>query len=104
MWLAGLYVNVERERKYISYTSRISTWMLPILNLLGNRRFDYEIEAGGEIIKFLSLRSTQRASGTRRPQIGARLEFKTKHETAQFVRAGESEGFTFSGKEFIARY
>jgi hypothetical protein len=37
------------------------------------------------------------------PKIGARLAFKTRYETAQFVHAGEEEGFTFEGKEFLAK-
>jgi len=65
---------------------------------------DYQIEPDGEVVKFQSLRSTQRASGSTHPQIGARLAFKTKHDTAKFVHAGEQEGFTFSGKEFLAGY
>ncbi len=64
---------------------------------------DYQIERDGTVVVFLSERATQRASGSAKPKIGARLAFKTRYDTAQFVRAGESEGFTFEGKEFLAQ-
>jgi hypothetical protein len=63
---------------------------------------DYRIEPDGTVVVFLSERSTQRASGPK-PRIGARLAFKTRSETAQFVHAGETEGFTFEGKEFLSQ-
>ncbi len=63
---------------------------------------DYRIESDGSVVVFLSERVTQRASGPN-PKIGTRLAFKTRFETAQFVRAGEAEGFTFEGKEFLAQ-
>ena len=63
---------------------------------------DYRIEPDGTVVVFLSERATQRASGPN-PKIGARLAFKTRIETAQFVRAGEAEGFPFEGKEFLAQ-
>jgi hypothetical protein len=63
---------------------------------------DYRIESDGTVVVFLSERATRRASGPN-PKIGARLAFKTRFETAQFVRAGEAEGFTFEGKEFLAQ-
>jgi hypothetical protein len=63
---------------------------------------DYRIESDGAVVVFLSERATQRVSGPK-PKIGARLAFKTRFETAQFVRAGEAEGFTFEGKEFLAQ-
>jgi hypothetical protein len=62
---------------------------------------DYRIEPDGTVVVFLSERATRRASGSN-PKIGAPLAFKTRFETAQFVRAGEAEGFTFEGKEFLA--
>jgi len=49
---------------------------------------DYRIERDGTVVVFLSERATKRASGTN-PQIGARLAFRTKYNTAEFVRAGE---------------
>jgi hypothetical protein len=67
------------------------------------RMADYRIESDGIVVEFLSERSTQRASGSAYPKIGARLAFKTRWDTAQFVRAGEAEGFTFEGKEFLAQ-
>jgi hypothetical protein len=65
---------------------------------------DYRIEPDGTVVDFLSDRSTQRASGTAHPKVGSRLAFKTKYDTADFVQAGEQEGFIFEGKEFIAGY
>ncbi len=62
---------------------------------------DYRIEPDGTIVVFVSERATKRASGAN-PKIGARLVFKTRYETEQFVGAGEEEGFTFEGKEFLA--
>jgi len=67
----------------------------------GGNMSDYRIESDGTVVVFLSERATQRASGSN-PKIGARLAFKTRFETAQFVRACEAEGFTFEGKEFVA--
>jgi hypothetical protein len=64
---------------------------------------DYRIGSDGTIITFLSERSTQRASGASHPKVGSHIAFKSRHETAQFVRAGEAEGFTFEGKEFLAQ-
>jgi hypothetical protein len=61
---------------------------------------DYRIEPDGLVVGHLSERSTRRGSGPQ-PCIGARLAFKTKYDTAQFVRAGEAEGFIFEGKEFL---
>lgn len=63
---------------------------------------DYRIERDGTVVVFLSERATKRASGTN-PKVGARLAFKTKYNTAEFVQAGESEGFTFEGKEFLSQ-
>ncbi len=62
---------------------------------------DYQIEPGGTAVVFSSQRSTQRASGTTHPPVGARLVFRSKWETLEFVQAGESEGFIFDGKEFL---
>jgi len=61
---------------------------------------DYRIEANGTVVVLESVRATQRGRGPK-PQQGARLAFKTKYDTAEFVRAGEAEGFSFHGKEFI---
>jgi hypothetical protein len=61
---------------------------------------DYRIETEGTVLVLESERATQRGKGPK-PQRGARLVFKTKHDVAEFVKAGESEGFKFEGKEFI---
>lgn len=61
---------------------------------------DYRIEEDGTLIKMLSERSTQRGQGPK-PKIGWSIAFKTKFDTAEFVRAGEAEGFTFEGKEHL---
>ncbi|HEU0046227.1 MAG TPA: hypothetical protein VFQ43_01325 [Nitrososphaera sp.] len=63
---------------------------------------DYKIEQNGLIIVFLSERATKRTSGTN-PKIGARLAFRSPYEILQFVQAGESEGYAFEGKEFLAQ-
>jgi hypothetical protein len=66
---------------------------------------DYRIEPDGLVIDFLSERSTQRTPPSSTGiHVGARLAFKTKHDTAEYVRVAEREGFTFEGKEFIAGY
>jgi hypothetical protein len=62
---------------------------------------DYRIEQGGTVIALLSERATQRGIGPK-PEQGSRLAFKTRHDAAEFVRAGEREGFTFEGKELVA--
>jgi hypothetical protein len=62
---------------------------------------DYRIEANGTVVVLESVRATQRGRGPK-PHQGARLAFKTKYDTAEFVRAGEAEGFSFQGKEFMA--
>lgn len=64
-------------------------------------RVDYRIEPSGTVVVLESERATQRGRGPK-PQRGSRLAFRTKYDTAEFVRAGEAEDFTFEGKEFIA--
>jgi hypothetical protein len=61
---------------------------------------DYLIESNGTVVVIKSVRATERGEGPK-PHKGARLAFKTKHETADFVRASEAEGFRFEGKEFL---
>lgn len=61
---------------------------------------DYRIEANGTVVVLESVRATQRGRGPK-PQQGARLAFKTKYDTEAFVRAGEAEGYSFQGKEFM---
>ena len=63
---------------------------------------DYRIEPDGTLVTMLNERSTHRGQGPNYPQIGWRIAFKTRYETAEFVRAGEAEGFTFDGKQFLA--
>lgn len=63
---------------------------------------DYRIEQDGLVVAHLSGKATARGTGPK-PKIGARLAFKTRHETAEFVRAAEAEGFTFEGKQFLER-
>jgi hypothetical protein len=52
-------------------------------------------------VDYLTERAAKRGTGAN-PKIGARLAFKTRYDTAQFVRWGENEGYTFEGKEFLA--
>ena len=61
---------------------------------------DYKIEPDGKLVIFLNARSAA-ASEQSRSKSGAQLWFKSKDETAEFVRAGECHGFTFEGKEFL---
>ncbi len=63
-------------------------------------KVDYRIERNGTVVVLESERATQRGIGPK-PQRGSRLAFRTKDDTAEFVRAGEAEGFIFEGKEFI---
>jgi hypothetical protein len=63
---------------------------------------DYKIEPDGTLVTMLSERSTQRGQGSSHPKMGWRIAFKTRYDTAAFVRAGEAEGFTFEGKQFLA--
>jgi hypothetical protein len=62
---------------------------------------DYRIERDGTVIFFLSEKATRRVAGPN-PRVGARLAFKTRRDTVEFVRVGEAAGFTFEGKEFLA--
>jgi len=62
---------------------------------------DYRSERDGTVVVFLSEKATRRPAGPN-PKVGSRLAFRTRYDTAEFVRAGEAEGFTFEGKEFLA--
>jgi hypothetical protein len=64
---------------------------------------DYRIGQHGTIVAYLSERATQRAAGEVHPKVGSHIAFKTRSDTARYVRAGEAEGFTFEGKEFLWR-
>lgn len=61
---------------------------------------DYRIEPNATIVVLLSERAIHRGSGAR-PERGARPAFRTRRDTAEFVRVGEAEGFVFEGKEFL---
>jgi len=61
---------------------------------------DYRIESDGTVVVYLSERATNWVTGPK-PAVGARLAFKTKFETEEFVEALEAEGFTFEGKEYL---
>ncbi len=61
---------------------------------------DYRIEQGGTVVVYLSEKATNWVTGPK-PAVGARLAFKTKFETEEFVEALEAEGFTFEGKEYL---
>jgi len=61
---------------------------------------DYRIERDGTTITFASERAVNRVSGPK-PKQGWRLALRSKYEASQFVDAGESEGFSFDGKEFL---
>lgn len=62
---------------------------------------DYRIEPDGLMIVFLSERSTKRSRPPGLIPIGSKLAFKTQYDTTQFVIAGEREGFSFDGKEYL---
>ncbi|MGH9498171.1 MAG: hypothetical protein ACRD3L_03440 [Terriglobales bacterium] len=61
---------------------------------------DYRIERDGTLITVLSDRATRRGKGPR-PKQGWRVAFKSRYEAAEFVEAGEADGFSFEGKEFL---
>jgi hypothetical protein len=61
---------------------------------------DYRIEPDGTVVVYLSQKATNWVTGPK-PVVGARLAFKTKFETADFVEALEAEGFTFEAKEYL---
>jgi hypothetical protein len=62
---------------------------------------DYRIVPDGTAVVLASERATNRGTGPK-PGQGWRMAFKSKHDTADFVRRSEAEGYTFEGKEFIA--
>jgi hypothetical protein len=63
---------------------------------------DYRIGTDGTFVVLLSERATQRGTGPK-PKQGFAVAFKTRRDTAEFVRAGEAQGFTFEGKEFLTK-
>jgi len=65
-----------------------------------NGRADYSIGEDGTTITFASERAINRVSGPK-PKQGWRLVFRSRQEAAQFLEIGESEGYSFEGKEFL---
>lgn len=61
---------------------------------------DYKVEPDGTAVKLLTERAVERGTGPK-PNLGWRMAFKTKHDTAQFVKRSEAEGYTFEGKESL---
>jgi hypothetical protein len=61
---------------------------------------DYRIDPSGGAVVLQTARATQRGGSPKNP-LGTRLVFRTKRETADFVKRSEAEGFTFQGKEFL---
>jgi len=61
---------------------------------------DYRIGQDGTSIMIVSERATQRGQGPK-PKRGWSIAFKSRYESAEFVQAGEIEGYTFEGKEFL---
>jgi len=72
-----------------------------LLRAMGKQVSDYRISPDGTMVKLLSERAGRRGT-VPKPQ-GLSFAFRTPHETMQFVTAGEAEGFTFEGKEFLTR-
>lgn len=65
-----------------------------------NGRADYSIGPDGTTITFASERAINRVSGPK-PKQGWHLAFRSRQEAANFVEIGESEGYSFEGKEFL---
>lgn len=61
---------------------------------------DYKVEPDGTAVKLLTERAVERGIGPK-PKLGWRMAFKTRYDTAQFVRSSEAEGFAFEGKESL---
>ena len=62
---------------------------------------DYKIVADGTGVVLLTQKALNRISGPK-PPLGTTMAFETRRDTADFVRIGEAEGYTFEGKEFVA--
>ena len=67
----------------------------------GPGAWDYRIEPDGTVITILSRRATRRSGKAPFPRIGQRLVFRTRKESAEYVRLAEAEGLAFAGKEFL---
>ena len=62
---------------------------------------DYKIVADGSGVVLISQKAVNRVPGPK-PGLGWTMVFKTRHDTADFVRKGEADGYTFEGKELVA--
>ncbi|MGB2665962.1 MAG: hypothetical protein WAK48_18305 [Candidatus Acidiferrum sp.] len=62
---------------------------------------DYRVERDATVITILTEHAAKRGAGPN-PPVGERMVFKTRHDTARFVRDSEAEGYTFTGKENLA--
>ncbi len=63
---------------------------------------DFRISRDGTIVICLSRRAKQIKLGRARTQIPRSLVYRTREETARFVRLREAEGFVFFGRRFLA--
>ena len=61
---------------------------------------DYRVGCDGRVVTILSQHAARRGLGPK-PKAGFSILFKTAHDTAQFVRSSEREGYTFEGKEIF---
>ena len=63
---------------------------------------DYRIVPDGTAVVHLSERSIRRASGSGPGvKLGWSMVFKSRYDTAEFVHAGEADGYIFEGKEYL---
>jgi hypothetical protein len=60
---------------------------------MGKQVSDYQISPNGTMVKLMNERASQRGTIPKPP--GFSFAFRTRHETMQFVEAGEAEGFIF---------
>jgi hypothetical protein len=65
----------------------------------GTSAADYRVGRDGTSVTALSDRASRRGGSSTR---GLWLVFRTKTETAEFVNAGEAQGFSFEGKEYLS--
>ena len=63
--------------------------------------YDYRIGRDGTFVTRLSERALRSETG-RNAQRGSHIVFRTRRETADFVRAAEARGMTVDGKEYLA--
>jgi hypothetical protein len=68
---------------------------------ISDNHWDYRIGSDGTFVTRLSERALQSETG-RKAQRGSHIVFRTRAETADFVRAAEAKGMTFDGKEHLA--